>query len=115
MQDVAGIMIDGGASIDIVGNLIEGNGGPGIILSAGIWGAPTGITVQSNYCEAEPIDIHRFRRNLFWCPQRAVRYRSDSERVCVATDEANNLYPVYLETGDGPMVACTDLLLLGMP
>eukprot|EP01052_Picozoa_sp_SAG31_P001623 SAG31_NODE_55_length_29938_cov_9.154027_13_plen_755_part_00 len=52
MQDIAGVMIDGGASIDIVGNLIEGNGGPGIILSAGIWGAPNGITIQSNYCKS---------------------------------------------------------------
>ena len=28
MMDLAGIVIDGGAATDIVGNLIEGNSGP---------------------------------------------------------------------------------------
>ena len=74
--DISGILIDGGAAIDIVGSepkaralfrlccllgpklnllcartdLIEGNAGPAIILSAGLFGAPMGITIESNYC-----------------------------------------------------------------
>ena len=79
MMDLTGIMIDGGAATDIVGNLIEGNSGPAITLSAGIWGAPEGIVISSNYYEA------------------------------------NNLYPVTVETYNGPMLLCTDLLLLGEP
>ena len=66
MMDLTGIMIDGGAATDIVGNLIEGNSGPAITLSAGIWGAPEGIVISSNYYEA------------------------------------NNLYPVTVESYDGP-------------
>eukprot|EP01045_Picozoa_sp_COSAG04_P011548 COSAG04_NODE_745_length_10645_cov_3.473639_7_plen_740_part_00 len=79
MMDLTGIMIDGGAATDIVGNLIEGNSGPAITLSAGIWGAPEGIVISSNYYEA------------------------------------NNLYPVTVESYDGPLLLCTDLLLLGEP
>ena len=48
--DISGILIDGGGAIDIVGNLIEGNAGPAIILSAGLFGAPMGVTIESNYC-----------------------------------------------------------------
>jgi len=48
-MDITGVLIDGGAAIDIVGNLIEGNAGPAIIASAGWWGAPMGITIESNY------------------------------------------------------------------
>eukprot|EP01051_Picozoa_sp_SAG22_P003139 SAG22_NODE_150_length_17426_cov_8.082588_4_plen_81_part_00 len=50
-MDIAGVIIDGGAATDIVGNLIEGNAGPAIIVTAGWWGAPMGVTIESNYCE----------------------------------------------------------------
>ena len=37
-MDVAGVLIDGGTGIHLDGNLIQENGGVGIILSAGEWG-----------------------------------------------------------------------------
>ena len=46
------MLIDGGAATDIVGNLIEGNAGPAVIVSAGYWGAPMGVTITANYYEA---------------------------------------------------------------
>ena len=58
-SDITGILVDGGAAIDILGNLIEGNAGPAIILSAGDFGAPMGVTITSNYYEANNLDaIH---------------------------------------------------------
>jgi hypothetical protein len=50
-MDIAGIIIDGGGAINIISNCIEGNAGPAIILTAGIWGAPAGILIQANYYE----------------------------------------------------------------
>ena len=54
-MDLTGVLIDGGAAIDIVGNLIEGNAGPAIIVSAGMWGAPMGVTIESNYCTSSDL------------------------------------------------------------
>jgi hypothetical protein len=60
-MQLAAVLIDGGAAIDIDGNLLEGNGGPAIILSGGIWGAPQGVTITSNYYEANNLEPGHWR------------------------------------------------------
>ena len=51
-HDIAGIVVDGGNAIEIDSNCIEGNSGPAVIVSGGIWGAPMAVSVTNNYYES---------------------------------------------------------------
>ena len=51
-HDIAGIVVDGGNAIEIDSNCIEGNSGPAVIVSGGIWGGPMGVSYSNNYHES---------------------------------------------------------------